>query len=218
MAEISTRNKIKVAAQKLFAEKGLDGVSVREIVSAADQKNMASLHYYFRTKQDLAQELLLDSATIIEARRIELLEELEAGGGPQSIRQVLSIFIESAVLPKSDPRSLSNVRLYLLAFKDNPEFYQDSDSNKDAGYLRCLAHLRTFMVGIEPETMKQRFYLMHHYVFHLLAARERAISINNPEVPFWEKPEMMSELLTTAEAMLLVPSAGPEGAGLKNRR
>ncbi|MCR9213419.1 MAG: TetR/AcrR family transcriptional regulator [Proteobacteria bacterium] len=206
MAKISTRNKIKIAAQKLFAEKGMDGVSVREIVAAAEQKNMASLHYYFRTKQDLARELLLDAAAVIEVRRVELLDELEANGGPKSAREVLSIFIESAILPETDPRSLTNVRLYLQAFQNNPNFVQETVNNTgDIGYFRCLAHLKIFMSDINPETMARRLYLMQHYVFNLLAARERAISNNNPEAQFWEGEGTLSELVRTAEAMLLAP-------------
>lgn len=206
MAKISTRNKIKIAAQKLFAEKGMDGVSVREIVAAAEQKNMASLHYYFRTKQDLARELLLDAAAVIEVRRIELLDELEAKGGPKTAREILSIFIESAVLPETDPRSLTNVRLYLQAFQNNPNFVQATVNNTgDIGYFRCLAHLKTFMEDISPETLSRRLYLMQHYVFNILAARERAISTKNPEAHFWHGKETLKELVKTAEAMLLAP-------------
>ena len=48
-----TRNAIKQAAQRLFATRGIDGVSVREIASAANQRNSGSVHYYFGTKEAL---------------------------------------------------------------------------------------------------------------------------------------------------------------------
>ena len=42
-----TKNQIKAAAQMLFARRGVDGVTVQEIVTAAGQRNNAALHYHF---------------------------------------------------------------------------------------------------------------------------------------------------------------------------
>jgi AcrR family transcriptional regulator len=124
MTKALTQNKIKIAAQKLIAEKGMNGVSVREIVAAAGQKNMASLHYYFRTKEDLARVLLLDAADVIDVKCVKLLDEAEANGGPKNVREVLDILISSVVLPDNDPRSNYNVRLFLQTFQNNPFFFK----------------------------------------------------------------------------------------------
>lgn len=53
-----TRRNIKVAARKLFAERGLEAVTVREIVAAAGAKNGGSLNYYFKSKEGLILELI----------------------------------------------------------------------------------------------------------------------------------------------------------------
>jgi AcrR family transcriptional regulator len=63
-----TRTRIKVAAQRLFAQRGIDGVSVRDIVAAAGQRNNGSLNYYFRTKEALVLELRAGTATSISLR------------------------------------------------------------------------------------------------------------------------------------------------------
>ncbi|NOX20059.1 MAG: CerR family C-terminal domain-containing protein [Nitrospirae bacterium] len=47
-----TRDRILKAAEELFAEKGFDGVSVREITDRAGS-NVASVHYYFGNKKGL---------------------------------------------------------------------------------------------------------------------------------------------------------------------
>ncbi|USG60892.1 TetR/AcrR family transcriptional regulator [Sneathiella marina] len=207
MAKTLTQNKIKIAAQKLFAEKGMDGVSVREIVAAAGQKNMASLHYYFRTKEDLARVLLLDAAEVIDAERVRLMDAAEAAGGPKSVQEVLEIFVASAVLPNNDPRSNSNIRLFLQTFQSDAEFVQKTVADSgDIGYFRCLGHLKKMMSHIEEATMKRRIYLLQHYVFNALAARERAKSVAGPETPLWKDDGMMKELLKTAENLLLGPT------------
>ena len=63
---IPARDQIKLAARRLFAERGVDGVSTREIVKAAGQKNQGSLNYYFGTKEELVRELVVDGAKLID--------------------------------------------------------------------------------------------------------------------------------------------------------
>jgi TetR/AcrR family transcriptional regulator, regulator of cefoperazone and chloramphenicol sensitivity len=48
-----TENRLLQAAGELFAEKGFDGTSVREICQRADAGNVAAVNYYFRDKERL---------------------------------------------------------------------------------------------------------------------------------------------------------------------
>lgn len=48
----ATRKRILLAAEKLFAEHGFDGVSMRSLAAAGDAQ-LASLHYHFGSKLDL---------------------------------------------------------------------------------------------------------------------------------------------------------------------
>ena len=53
-AEVDTRTRILDAAERLVAERGFHGVSLREITAAAGA-NSAAVHYYFRHKEDLLE-------------------------------------------------------------------------------------------------------------------------------------------------------------------
>ena len=46
-------DKIKRIARQLFAERGVDGVTVRDIAEASGQKNHAAVAYYFGSKDAL---------------------------------------------------------------------------------------------------------------------------------------------------------------------
>ncbi len=83
---------IKRIALRLFAERGVDGVTVREIAAAAGQKNHGAVGYYFGTKESLVREIVADGAKIIDDRRNALLDEIEARGGPTGIRQLILIY------------------------------------------------------------------------------------------------------------------------------
>ena len=53
MVETNTRDKLVSAAERLFAARGADNVSLREINRAAGQKNVAALHYHFGSRRGL---------------------------------------------------------------------------------------------------------------------------------------------------------------------
>ena len=71
-----TRERLLDEAEKLFAEKGFDGVSVREITAKADA-HVSAINYHFGTKKNLYlsvfQERWIPRAERIKAR-LELLD------------------------------------------------------------------------------------------------------------------------------------------------
>jgi AcrR family transcriptional regulator len=69
----STRDRLLDAAASLFAERGVDNVSVAEIVRAADQRNTSAVRYHIGNRDDLLYAVLERYVPVISARRRELL-------------------------------------------------------------------------------------------------------------------------------------------------
>jgi AcrR family transcriptional regulator len=63
-----------LAAERLFAERGVDGVSLRQINQAADHRNTAAAHYHFGSKDGLVQAVLAYRLPRLDERRGELLQ------------------------------------------------------------------------------------------------------------------------------------------------
>src|SRR6202163_3766227 len=84
-----TKSQIKAAAQMLFARHGVDAVTVQQIVTAAGQRNNAALHYHFGSKEELIRQLVVDGAMVLDERRRGMLQEIEARGGPSTIREAM---------------------------------------------------------------------------------------------------------------------------------
>lgn len=55
----STEEKIKIAAEKLFMEKGFSSTRTRDIADAADI-NLALLNYYYRSKKNLFDTIMME--------------------------------------------------------------------------------------------------------------------------------------------------------------
>lgn len=69
----STKQSIINAASKLFAAKGYEATSIREIVESSDV-NLASINYYFGSKQGLFEEMVKDFAQNKLSGIVSLLE------------------------------------------------------------------------------------------------------------------------------------------------
>ncbi len=59
-SDLSTEEKIKEAAKKIFLEKGFGSATTRDIAECADT-NIALVNYYFRSKERLFQEIFRES-------------------------------------------------------------------------------------------------------------------------------------------------------------
>jgi AcrR family transcriptional regulator len=79
MAEAtSTRELLLDAAARLFAERGIDNVSIAEIVRAAHQRNASAVHYHFGSRDEILRSVLARHVPAIAQRRGELLERARA--------------------------------------------------------------------------------------------------------------------------------------------
>src|ERR1700745_1380001 len=97
----STRDLILDAAERRFAERGLAGVSVREIAAEAGLKNQASLYHHFRGKRALYEAVLARGITPIIALVREGAHKGAAGQGTEAtLDRVLDYLEQHPSLPR----------------------------------------------------------------------------------------------------------------------
>jgi AcrR family transcriptional regulator len=76
----ATRLRILLAAEQLFAERGLDAVSLREIGTAAGQRNNSAVQYHFGDRDALVRALYELRLEPLNRRRHELVAALVEEG------------------------------------------------------------------------------------------------------------------------------------------
>lgn len=74
----STPDRLLDAATRLFAERGIDNVSIAEIVRAAGQRNTSAVRYHFGSRDEVLLALLARHVPVIAERRRSLLERARA--------------------------------------------------------------------------------------------------------------------------------------------
>lgn len=89
-----TTERILDAAERLFADQGFEGASIRDIVDEA-KVNLAAIHYHFRSKEALLEAVLTRRISVVNEARLQRLEAAEAAVAPRSpsVEQVLRAFI-----------------------------------------------------------------------------------------------------------------------------
>ena len=99
---MNTREQILEAAWELYAARGFEDVSVRDVTQAAGV-NLASVSYHFGGRDGLVQETVKRCMNPINRYRIELLNrEADHQGGLEQLplRSVLAAFLRPLVLPE----------------------------------------------------------------------------------------------------------------------
>jgi AcrR family transcriptional regulator len=97
----SSREKLIASAERLFADRGFDGVSVRDIANAAGV-NSALVGYYFRGKEGLLSEVYTRHCEPMKRERARLLEEFSKAVKGPTLEQVIEAFIRPSLEVTTD--------------------------------------------------------------------------------------------------------------------
>lgn len=204
----SAREQIKLAARRLFAARGIDGVSVREIVEASGQKNHGSLSYYFGTKDALVRELVVDGAKLIDIRRNAYLDRLEAQGGPRNVTEVLEALVYPSIGLAGETAEEEDTYLRfiaLLGMSHRDLFMEALENRWNSGYLRCLDYLRRLMPEMPEAAKNQRMMFLGAFLTGVLTAREAALTDRSRPHPTWSSPATLQHFIGVTTAMLEAP-------------
>lgn len=93
------RDRLVSAAETLFFERGLDGVSLREINAAAGARNASAVQYHLKDRDGVITAVLDKHAPEVEARRHALLDA--AQHEPQ-LRAVVGAYVRPLAAKLSD--------------------------------------------------------------------------------------------------------------------
>ena len=168
MADNDCRENIIAAAVPLFAAKGLNGVSVRELAAAADV-NLSMISYYFGGKEGLYAAVLTGQFAImgkleeIEQMEIDTLQKFEL-----YVRATVSRYRKSPYLLRFYTSELTNptacfetivkpaikkvVQILLDTFSDGLSHEKFREGLDPADTVLALAGMINFYFLLEPAT------------------------------------------------------------------
>lgn len=129
-----TKTKLLDVAEGQFAENGISGTSLRNIISEAEV-NLASIHYHFGSKDALVQAVIrrrIEPLNEIRMQRLQALEQQYADR-PVPLEELIRAFIEPPLRMK-----ISNKKLHKIFFKLFGQVVSNTETNKITTFVQDL--------------------------------------------------------------------------------
>ena len=177
---VGTRERILDAAERLMADRGIAGVSLNEINTAAGQRNTAALHYHFGGRDGLLRAIMQRHGTWLRARHEELYAEVIGGGRERDVRGL----VEVIVLPVAEyigmgPGQRAAIRIWTSTLAHPALAIEDVHMMVDLALTRAARTLVEIMAESMPrELAVERLVVASQSVMHVLA--DRAILEDTP--------------------------------------
>ncbi len=187
-------------AERLFAERGIAAVSLREIGERAGQRNKTAVHYYFGDREGLVRAILSYRAENVNTRREEMLANLERSG---RLREVGAL-AEALVVPLAEQVSANNHYVgFLPRLNQEPSWSswrEALDSSVAASYRQVVQLLRARLPDVRGAVFANRVMLATDLTFHALAARQAGV--RPQEAAALSDSEFVAELVRVVAAVL----------------
>lgn len=198
MSEPSPRDRILLAAERLFADQGFDAASIRGITAAANV-NVASLHYHFGSKEGLLEAIFSARAAPIAQARMELLAACKEGPGrPSLLEQLLNAFLRPSIVFEAAQRSdgLTFARLRARLAIEPQDFSRRVLSNAFDESSRAFVDALTRAVpDIPRRELEWRFHFLLGTMVYTMSDNGRIQSITGGSCDPGDGEETLSHLI-----------------------
>ncbi len=201
------------AAEKLFSERGVDAVSMREVSVAAGLRNNSAVLYHFKSREGLIDAVLERHADPIQARYVAQLELLERQG-PVSLRTLLDVLIRPLLAKLDDPDGGFEFVSISAQLTVNPSLplFTRAIASTSPGAVRMMEAM-TPLVQVPPELLMLRTDRFSSVLYSSLVAyaRERDPDPRRREL-------FLSDLIDTLSSIYTAPASAQTQALLDETR
>ena len=206
----STKQRLIAAAEQLFAERGIEGVSLREINTAAGQRNSTALQYHFGDRYGLVRAVLRKHAPAVDTVRHAMLDEYQRLGH-DDLRVLAEALVRPSATKLDDPdggRAYLQINAQVL---NRPElrFDERAQSNpKDS-----INRWRLLVGPMLPEVAVRHL----HHRFTAIRVSSTELARRAAATPRRDDQLFTSHLADLVAALLAAPVSAQTAALLRDR-
>lgn len=205
-------------AEHLFAQSGIDNVSIREILRASGQSNLSAAHYHFGSREALIGMLLARRIRTINALRHQRLDALLARGRDTNTHAIVEVIVGVlAEVVKSTPWGPDYVRVVAQAlFVHNQAVWDFLDPQTMSGHIRATAMLRNVLAHLPSRVFKDRIWILHNQTTYSIA---RWVQTKGPVTPANSRryAALIRNTVDFMAAGMAAPLGKPESNSLANK-
>lgn len=189
------------AAERLFAEHGIAGVSLRDVSAAAGHRNHSAAQYHFGDRRGLVAAVYLSHMERVNARRSALLAELVEVGTTDDVRSL----VHAVILPVVEEIATSEgwyARFLVRTRWDPVAVDVIAGLESTTGLLEIVRHLVAALQQLPAPIRQSRLDQLFNLVVTTLASWEWAHDRGERRLPV---DALVADLTATGTAVLLAP-------------
>jgi AcrR family transcriptional regulator len=206
-----TKDRLRAAAEVLFAAKGFRGISVREITELAGA-NLAAVNYHFGSKASLLVQILEQHVGELNRERLAMLDKLEAeaeaNNTPPQLEAVLKAFLAPAVRRFLDEGGEDYPALLSRLHQDpTPELIEALVRIFAPVAERFFAVIRPLAPHLDDTSLLARSMFLKGAMLHSLSDGDRlATALTQGSVRLNDPDRVLSELIAFCAAGFRAPA------------
>ena len=204
-----TRERILDAAKEMFARRGVEAVSLRELTIKAGV-NLAAVHYHFGSKEGVLAELFARSSKAIVKWRLDLLAKVRRHrDGRPYLEDVLEAFLRPS-LEAGRRQNTDFVHLRArLALERNEAVRRILSQAFDASSRKFIEAIAEALPGLPREELYWRFHFLIGSMFYTMADSGRIQALSDGECDPSDAEEALKRLVAVFSKVCL--DGVPEG-------
>ncbi len=150
---VSTKDRILGAAEVLFAQRGFEAASLRQLTQAAGV-NLAAVNYHFGSKDRLVEEVFRRRLDLLNAQRLAALARV-VGLPDTTLEDVLSAYIRPALELSTDQGGALFMRVLARAFAEHDDRLRQFLSEN---YGHVMRQFTAEFARLLPQLSKSELY------------------------------------------------------------
>lgn len=200
-----TRERILTAAEEMFAARGYNNTSLRDLTAKA-KVNLSVVYYYFESKEDLLLACVEKYVRPMPAREMAAIASLRerANGGAIPLRELISALthVRKFSSPETTQRFQSMVfsltgRMAKKVFRACQELSETSRTQALEAFASACPHLTPVEIRLRYATMNAAIFGLQMFAQHLNKEFPKTI----PETAYFEM------FVTAMEALFAAPAS-----------
>lgn len=175
----ATRELILLTAERLFAERGIEAVPLRDIGLAADQKNNFAVQYHFGDRENLVRAIAEYRAEPLARMSLAIVGDLVAGERPVTVTDLVRAFVAAlATNLEGDSHFLGFISRYII----ERDGYAGLDETVPTGLKATLQEIfLRLMPQIDSALLNERWEILFTSAVHTLARYQ--VALRNDALP-----------------------------------
>ena len=219
MPKTDTKTRILDTAERLFAQKGFDAVSLRNIIASA-RVNLAAVHYHYGSKQALIHAVIARRLRPINEERLAKLAEARANAGKQPVKleRVLECLFRPLFRLQANPKAGPTfARLVGRVMGERNEGLQKFMMGELAEVIiQFSAAFETALPGLAREETDWRSHFMAGAMAHTLCNADLLVRFTGTDAGASDYETTVRRLIDfTAAGFRAEVSPPPKKAGAK---